>query len=70
LGEFLAYQSWGILGAGSMLAILSGGVVALALIITRRASRKDAIPFGPSMVAGAFAALVVGQSIVDWYLGA
>lgn len=70
LGEFLGYQSWGILGAGSMLAILVGGAVAVALIVTRKVARKDAIPFGPSMVAGAFAALVVGQQLVDWYVGA
>ncbi|MDH3469785.1 MAG: prepilin peptidase [Acidimicrobiia bacterium] len=70
LGEFLAYQSWGILAAGSMLAILIGGAVAVVLMIARRVSRKDAIPFGPSMVAGAFTALVVGQRIVDWYVGA
>lgn len=69
LGEFLAYRSWGVLGAGAMLAILTGGVVALLLIVTRRAGRKDAIPFGPSMVAGAFAALVVGQRLADWYVG-
>ena len=69
LGEFLAYQTWGLLAAGAMLAILTGGVVALGLIVARRASRKDAIPFGPSMVAGAFAALVIGQNVVDWYVG-
>lgn len=69
LGEFMAYQSWGIMAAGGMLAILTGGVVAVGLIVARKVSRKDAIPFGPSMVAGAFTALVVGQGLVDWYVG-
>ena len=68
LGMFLAYQSWGVLWAGIALAFLIGGVVAVGLLVTRRAGRKTAIPFGPALVAGAFAALVVGQGIFDWYV--
>jgi leader peptidase (prepilin peptidase)/N-methyltransferase len=44
-------------------------VVSILLLITRIKGRKDAIPFGPYMVIGAYVAVVSGQQIVDWYLG-
>ena len=69
LGMFMAYQSWRVLWAGIFLAFLVGGVVALALLVSRRVDRKTAIPFGPALVAGAFAAIAIGDSLVDWYLG-
>lgn len=69
LGLFLAYQSWDVLGAGIALGIAVGGVWAIVLLVTRRADRKAKIPFGPAMILGAYAALVVGQELVDWYLG-
>lgn len=69
LGVFLAFQGWEVLWAGILLAFLIGGVVAIALLATRRKGRKDAIPFGPSLVAGAFIALFWGSEIASWYLG-
>lgn len=69
LGLFLTYQSWGVLGSGIALGIAAGGVVAIFLLIFRRVGRKAKIPFGPAMVAGAYAALVFGQQLADWYVG-
>ncbi len=69
LGLFLAYQSWAVLWAGIMLAFLIGGLTAVALLVTRRAGRKDAIPFGPALILGAFVAVAWGQELADWYLG-
>jgi prepilin signal peptidase PulO-like enzyme (type II secretory pathway) len=40
------------------------------MLARRRLGRKDTIPFGPAMVAGAGAALIWGQAIADWYMGA
>jgi leader peptidase (prepilin peptidase)/N-methyltransferase len=54
--------------AGLFLGILSGGLIAITLLIFRRKSRKDAIPFGPFLALGAFIALIYGQEIIDWYL--
>ena len=42
-----------------------GGVVALA----RGRGRKDAIPFGPYLAAGAIAATFVGPAVASWYSG-
>lgn len=51
------------------LAILSGGILALLLLVLRIKGRKDAIPFGPFLSAGALIALIWGKFIVAWYLG-
>ena len=69
LGTFLAFQSWDTLWSGIFLAFLIGGVVSLLLLITRRKGRKDAIPFGPPLIIGAWAALAWGEALVSWYLG-
>jgi leader peptidase (prepilin peptidase)/N-methyltransferase len=69
LGLFLAYRSWTVLVVGAFAAFLIGGVVAVILVVARRAGRKDAIAFGPAMVAGAALALAWGRPIADWYLG-
>ena len=69
LGTFLAFPSWDTLGAGIFLAFLIGGLVSLILLITKKKGRKDAIPFGPPLILGAWISLVWGQRLVDWYLG-
>jgi leader peptidase (prepilin peptidase)/N-methyltransferase len=69
LGLFLGYRSGKVLVTGVFAAFFIGGVVALALLVARRAGRKDAIPFGPALVVGAFIALASGEAIADWYLG-
>ncbi|MBN2113814.1 MAG: prepilin peptidase [Acidimicrobiia bacterium] len=69
LGAVLAYRSWGVLAVGAFAAFAVGGLVAAGLLVTRRAGRKDAIPFGPAMVVGAALALAWGETIAGWYLG-
>ena len=69
LGTVLAFPSWKTLWSGVFLAFLIGGVVSLLLLITGRKGRKDAIPFGPPLIVGAWIALAWGRPLVDWYLG-
>lgn len=69
LGTFLAFGSWGTLWSGIFLAFLLGGSVSLLLLLTGRKGRKDAIPFGPPLIVGAWAAAAWGESLVAWYLG-
>jgi leader peptidase (prepilin peptidase)/N-methyltransferase len=69
LGMVLAFRSWAVLVVGAFAAFAVGGLVAVGLLLARRAGRKDAIPFGPAMVAGAALALVWGEAIARWYLG-
>jgi leader peptidase (prepilin peptidase)/N-methyltransferase len=42
-------------------------VVGTALLVTRRADRKTAIPFGPYMLAGAMLAVLLAGPIATWY---
>ncbi|MBC6461011.1 prepilin peptidase [Actinomadura sp. HBU206391] len=58
LGLYLGWlgsSAW-VMGVFAMFVL--GGVYAVGLLVTRRATRKSAIPFGPFMLAGALAAVV------------
>lgn len=68
LGMFAGYVSWSSLVVSVFGAVFIGGGVSLALLVSRRVGRKDAIPFGPSMVAGAWVAIAFGEQIVRSYL--
>lgn len=59
LGMYLGYLSWGHLFAGTFLAFLLGGLWSIALLAARRSTLKSAIPFGPFMLAGAAAAMLL-----------
>jgi len=69
LGLYVGYIGWGHLVLAGLGSFILGGVVALILVLTRRASRKDAIPFGPFMTIAAIASVVAGNAFLDWYLG-
>lgn len=53
LGAFLGWFSWAHVLAGTLAAFLLGGLMAVVLLVFRRASRDTAFPFGPWMIAGA-----------------
>ena len=50
-------------------AIITAGVLAIALVASRRRSRKQTIPFGPILAAAAMVALVWGHPIANWVIG-
>ncbi len=68
LGLFAGYQGWASVVSGAFLSQLIGGVVALALLATRKASRRSKIPFGPWLVVGYWLGIAYGATIIDWYL--
>lgn len=59
LGMYLGYLGWGHVFAGTFAAFLLGGLWSLALLAARRGTLKSAIPFGPFMLAGAAAAMLL-----------
>jgi len=69
LGAALAWIGWGAFAVGAFAAFVLGGVVGVALMVTRRATGKTAIPFGPWMIAGAWSGILVGEQVARWYLG-
>jgi len=68
LGLYLGWWGWDALAVGGFLAFLVGGLVSLPLLLSGRAGRRTAIPFGPSMLGAALAALVVAAPLSGWYL--
>lgn len=61
LGAALGWYGWGILLIGTFIGFLSGALHGLGLVLARRAGRKTAIPFGPSLLAGAFVGILLGS---------
>ena len=53
-----------------LMALLAGSVVGLVLIARHGAgARKMAIPFGPFLALGGIVSLLVGNQLIDLYLG-
>ncbi|MBT2530817.1 prepilin peptidase [Arthrobacter sp. ISL-48] len=59
LGMYLGYLGWAHVFAGTFAAFLLGGLWSLALLASRRGTLKSSIPFGPFMLAGAAAAMLL-----------
>ncbi|KUJ66077.1 peptidase A24 [Streptomyces albus subsp. albus] len=60
LGIALGWYGWEALFLGAFAGLLLGSLWGLGLLLTRRAGRKTAMPFGPFMIVGAGAGLVLG----------
>jgi len=58
LGTLLAWFGWRVLIAGGAAGFLLGGLGGVVLLASRRADRKQLIPFGPFMIAGTFLAVL------------
>jgi leader peptidase (prepilin peptidase)/N-methyltransferase len=62
-GALLGWLGWTAVVAGLFLAFLGSGLVATGLLVTRRVSRRDTLPFGPFLAAGTLVTLAwVGLS--------
>jgi leader peptidase (prepilin peptidase)/N-methyltransferase len=67
LGLALGWLSVGETVLGLLLGFIYGALIGLVLLASKARSRKDHIPFGPFMAAGALTAVLVGNVILDWY---
>lgn len=67
IGGMLGFLSYQALLVGAFAAFVIGGVVGVALLWSRRGSRKSHLPFGPFMIAGALLALFATTPISDLY---
>jgi len=66
LAMFLAYLGAQFVIFGLALGFILGGLVAAAMLLTRRASRSTPIAFGPYMCIGAVAMVVSGRQIINF----
>jgi leader peptidase (prepilin peptidase)/N-methyltransferase len=60
LGTALGWSGWTSVLTGVLLTYLAGALYGLALIATRRATRKSEIPFGPFMIVGTLGSILAG----------
>jgi leader peptidase (prepilin peptidase)/N-methyltransferase len=67
LGLYLGWLGADHVALGLFLGFLLGSVAGIALVVVRRRSRKEAIPFGPFLAAGAMVAVLVGDPLLRWY---
>jgi leader peptidase (prepilin peptidase)/N-methyltransferase len=51
-----------------VLAFIFGGAGAALLLLLKRKGKKDYMPYGPYIAAGALATMLYGPKIVAWYL--
>ena len=70
LGAMLgAFLGWKALLFALFVAIVLGGVVAIALLSLRLRGRKDPVPFGPFLAIGGAMGLFWGTRVFAWYAG-
>ncbi|MFV0128054.1 prepilin peptidase [Streptomyces sp. HMX112] len=62
LGVVLGWYGWRTLLAGAFAGFLFGAVYGVGLILSGRANRRSAIPFGPFMIGGALAGVLLGAA--------
>lgn len=67
IGLGLGYLGWGHVVVGLLTGFFLGGVIALGLITLRLRGRRDLMPFGPYLAAGALATLLAGNEIIAAY---
>jgi leader peptidase (prepilin peptidase) / N-methyltransferase len=63
-----AFLGWQLTLLALMLASLSGTLIGLGLIVTRRGGMKYALPFGTFLALGAAAAGTFGPRLLEWYV--
>ncbi|MBL7491315.1 prepilin peptidase [Frankia sp. AgB1.9] len=59
LGAALGWVNLVLVPVGLMIGVLTAGLWAAILLVTRRARRTDPIPYGPHLLLGAFLALLI-----------
>lgn len=69
LGMIGAFLGWKLMIVALMVASLSGSIIGVLLIITKRGTMKYALPFGTFLAIGAASAATFGSALLDWYMG-
>jgi prepilin signal peptidase PulO-like enzyme (type II secretory pathway) len=52
-----------------ILASFAGAIFGALMIVSGRGGRTAALPFGTFLAVGALVSAVVGDPIINWYLG-
>ena len=57
LAAYLGFRSWPLVYVGLLAGFVIAAAVAVVLLISRRATRTTALPFGPALILGALLVL-------------
>ena len=52
-----------------VLGAVLGGIVAVAMVIAKKRTFKETLPFGPFLAVATMVTLLWGSSILQWYIG-
>lgn len=69
IGVVAGRFGWEVVVTAIFAAFILGGLAGVAVIASGKKGRKDAIPFGPALAAGALVALFAGPGPVRTWLG-
>jgi leader peptidase (prepilin peptidase)/N-methyltransferase len=64
-----AFLGWKQVLVTLIVSSVAGSLLGLLLILSRRGTLKQALPFGTFLAVGALLASLVGERIVQWYAG-
>lgn len=65
LGTLLSPFGWSTLVAAFIFAFFLGAIIGLVLLASKKATKKTLIPFGPYMLIGAWAAVLLDSSTIN-----
>lgn len=69
LGATLGALGAGAAVAGLLIGFLAGGVIGVVLLVGGRAGRRTRIAFGPFLLIGALAGVIIGPALAAAYVG-
>ena len=69
IGLLAGYLGWLHLIFATLIAFVTGGLLSIALLLTKRAGRRSTIPFGPFMLLGLIAVVPLFTGLREYVLG-
>ncbi len=63
-----AFLGWPIGAVAILLGVFVGGAIGICLLALRLRRRREQIPFGPALAAGAIGAMWWGPGLLHWYV--
>jgi leader peptidase (prepilin peptidase)/N-methyltransferase len=64
-----AFLGWKLVLVALVLSSVTGSVIGMLVILSRRGTMKQALPYGTFLALGGLVASLIGERIVAWYAG-
>lgn len=64
-----AFLGWKLVLVALVLSSVTGSVIGMLVILSRRGTMKQALPYGTFLALGGLVASLIGDRIVAWYAG-